>query len=392
MRRPIAALATLLLTLSVAACGSDSSGGGGSSGETISVGLLAPLTGASAQTAEQVKNVVEMRVAQVNADGGVDGKDLEVKVYDTKLDPAVATQQAQRAISQDKVAALIGPWTSTEVLAAGEVAERAKMVTITYSAAAEAVTDGKEYVFRTSPLTGDLATAMMRLGQRSGAATGALLYDNSSFGLGAKDPIEAAAEAEGFDLLNSVEYPVGASDVSSQVAAIAKDKPAAVFIAGAAGADYGLVAKAMVEQGLLVPLVGFSPIVSADALKIGGSAYSKLPGVYTIGCVDTTKPAYATLLDNYNDEYTPVEVLPEQALQAVDVVNWLVEGFGETDGKGGEDLVKALTSLAAMESVGGRTGAEQQFTSDDHDAYGDSYLVPYEVVDGTLGQADIDID
>ena len=392
MRRPIAALATLLLTLSVAACGSDSSGGGGSSGETISVGLLAPLTGASAQTAEQVKNVVEMRVAQVNADGGVDGKDLEVKVYDTKLDPAVATQQAQRAISQDKVAALIGPWTSTEVLAAGEVAERAKMVTITYSAAAEAITDGKEYVFRTSPLTGDLATAMMRLGQRSGAATGALLYDNSSFGLGAKDPIEAAAEAEGFDLLNSVEYPVGASDVSSQVAAIAKDKPAAVFIAGAAGADYGLVAKAMVEQGLLVPLVGFSPIVSADALKIGGSAYSKLPGVYTIGCVDTTKPAYATLLDNYNDEYTPVEVLPEQALQAVDVVNWLVEGFGETDGKGGEDLVKALTSLAAMESVGGRTGAEQQFTSDDHDAYGDSYLVPYEVVDGTLGQADIDID
>ena len=392
MRRPIAALATLLLTLSVAACGSDSSGGGGSSGETISVGLLAPLTGASAQTAEQVKNVVEMRVAQVNADGGVDGKDLEVKVYDTKLDPAVATQQAQRAISQDKVAALIGPWTSTEVLAAGEVAERAKMVTITYSAAAEAVTDGKEYVFRTSPLTGDLATAMMRLGQRSGAAAGALLYDNSSFGLGAKDPIEAAAEAEGFDLLNSVEYPVGASDVSSQVATIAKDKPAAVFIAGAAGADYGLVAKAMVEQGLLVPLVGFSPIVSADALKIGGSAYSKLPGVYTIGCVDTTKPAYATLLDNYNDEYTPVEVLPEQALQAVDVVNWLVEGFGETDGKGGEDLVKALTSLAAMESVGGRTGAEQQFTSDDHDAYGDSYLVPYEVVDGTLGQADIDID
>src|SRR5687768_9043712 len=70
MRRPLAALATLLLTLSVAACGSDSSGGGDSSGGTISVGLLVPLTGASAQTAEQVKNVVEMHVAQVNADDG----------------------------------------------------------------------------------------------------------------------------------------------------------------------------------------------------------------------------------------------------------------------------------------------------------------------------------
>ena len=391
MRRPIAALATLLLALSVAACGSDA-GGGDSSGGTISVGLLAPLTGASAQTAEQVKNAVEMRVAQVNADGGVDGKDLELTIYDTKLDPAVATQQAQRAISQDKVAALIGPWTSTEGLAVGEVVERSKMVTITYSAAAEAVTDGKEYIFRTSPVTGDLATAMMRLGQRSGAAAGALLYDNSSFGLGAKEPIEAAADAEGFTLVDSVEYPVGASDVAAQVAAIAKDKPGAVFIAGAAGADYGLIGKAMVEQGLLVPLVGFSPIVSPDALKIGGDAYSKLPGVYTIGCVDTTKPAYTTLLEDYNDEYTPVEVLPEQALQSVDAVNWLVEGFGETDGKGGDALVKALTSLPAMDSVGGRTGAQQQFTSDDHQGYGESYLVPYQVVDGALGQADIDID
>lgn len=391
MRRTFTALATLLLALSLAACGSDSSGGGDSS-DTINIGLLAPLTGASAQTAEQVKNVVEMRVAQINADGGVDGKDLEVEVYDTELDPAVATQQAQRAISQDKVAALVGPLTSTEALATGEIAERTKTVTITYSAAAEAVTDGKEYVFRTSPVTGDLATAMMRLGQRSGAASGALLYDNSSFGLGAKDPIEAAAEAEGFELVNSVEYPVGASDVSAQVAAIAKDKPGAVFIAGAAGADYGLIAKAMVEQGLLVPIVGFSPIVSPDAVEIGEAAYSDLPGVYTLGCVDATKPAYTELLDRYNEEYTPVAVLPEQALQAVDALNWLVEGFGKTDGKGGDDLVEALTSLPAMESVGGRSGAEQQFTSDDHAGYGEKYIVPYKVVDGELTQADIDID
>ncbi|MEO5663891.1 MAG: ABC transporter substrate-binding protein [Nocardioides sp.] len=382
----------MVLALSVAACGSDSSGGGGSSDDPITIGFLGPLTGASAQTAEQAKNAAEIRVAQINADGGVDGRDLELKVYDSKLDPAVATQQAQRAISQDKVEALIGPLTSTEVLAAGELAERLKTVLITYSAATEAITEGKEYIFRTSPLTGDLSTAMMRLGQRSGAATGALLYDNSSFGLGAKGPVEAAAETEGFQLLDSVEYPVGASDVSAQVAAIVKQKPAAVFIAGAAGADYGLIGKAMVEQGLLVPLIGFSPIVSADALKIGESAYSKLPGVYTIGCVDFTKSAYTELVDAYNKDYSPVEVLPEQALQAVDAINWLAESFGKTSGKGGEDLVKALTSLPAVESVGGRSGAEQQFTSDDHDAYGDAYIVPYKVVDGKLAPADIDID
>ena len=390
MRRAFTASATLLLALSLAACGGGSGGSG--SGDTITLGLLVPLTGAAAQTAEQVENAVELRVDQINESGGVGGKELVLEVYDTELDPASATQQAQRAISQDRVAALIGPYSSTEALAVGEVVERSRAVIIGNSAAVEAITEGKEYVFRTAPLLLDLATAIVRLGQRSGAANGVLLYDSSSFGLGAKDPIEAAAQSEGFDLVDSVEYPIGASDVSAQVAAIAKHNPGAVLVAGVAGADYGLIAKAMVEQGVDAPMIGFSPIVSADAIKIGGSAYSTLPGVYTIGCVDSTKAAYTSLLDAYNQEFSKVEVLPEQVLQAVDAVDWLAAGLEETDGQGGEELAEALTALPAVNSVGGRDGAQQQFTADDHDAYGEKYLVPYQVVDGKLSQADVDID
>ena len=393
MRRAFTTAAALLLAVSLAACGNSSSGDDeGSGGGTVTIGLLSPLTGGIAQTAEIQRNAVQLRVDQINDDGGVDGKKIELKVYDTKLDPAVATQQAQRAISQDKVTALIGPWTSTEALAVGEVVERAKVVEINSSAAAEAITEGKNYIFRTSPLTRDLTKAMVQMGSESGAASGALLHDNSSFGLGAKEPIETAAKAADFNLVDSVEYPLGATDVSAQVAAIAKNDPGVVFIAGGGGAEYGLIAKAMVEQGLNVPLIGFSPLISADAIKIAAGAYDTLPGAYTLGCLDSSKPQYKEFLEQYKEKYGEVGALPEQVLQAVDALDWIAKGLEESGGKGGDCLATALTKLPAAESLSGRAGAEQQFTADDHDGYGEAYLVPYKVENGAPVQSDINID
>ncbi|MFI5436112.1 ABC transporter substrate-binding protein [Rhodococcus baikonurensis] len=246
-----------LLSLSLAACGGGSTG---TDAESIKIGVLLPLAGPVAQTAGLMKNVAEMTAAQINAAGGVDGKNIDIEVYDTKTDPAEAAKQAQRAITQDRVTALIGAFTTPETLAVADVAERSKVVLIAPSAATPAITADKKYVFRTAPVTGDLAEGMMQVAKALGDTNGALMYDSGGLGLGAKDPIEAAAAQEGVTLTGSVQYPLNASDVSAQVSAAAKDKPGAVFIAGSAGADHGVVAKAMVEQGLKVPFIGLSPI------------------------------------------------------------------------------------------------------------------------------------
>lgn len=377
-----------LLSLSVAACGGGSTG---TDAESIKVGVLLPLAGPVAQTAGLMKNVAEMTAAQINAAGGVDGKNIDIEVYDTKTDPAEAAKQAQRAITQDKVTALIGAFTTPETLAVADVAERSKVVLIAPSAATPAITADKKYVFRTAPVTGDLAEGMMQVAKALGDTNGALMYDSGGLGLGAKDPIEAAAAQEGVTLTGSVQYPLNASDVSAQVSAAAKDKPGAVFIAGSAGADHGVVAKAMVEQGLKVPFIGLSPIGTPDAIQIAEQAYAQLPGVYTLQCTDQNNPIYQKMLADYNAAYPPVDGLTEQSVQTGVALEWIAEGLGKTGGEGGENLASALEQLPARETAGGRTGAMQQFTADDHDAYGDNYLVAYKVVDGKLTQADIDL-
>jgi len=401
MRKLLAPIAgTAIAALLLAACG-----GGGSSSETttgstspttgstseptteapsgdpIAVGVLAPLTGPVALDAERIVNIAQMQVDKANAEGGINGRPLELKVYDTKLEPETAATEAQRAITQDGVVAMIGPYATSTALAAAEVSEREGVLMMSYAAATPAITEGKKFAFRVAPLTPDLGAGQIGMAVSLGAESAVLLHDSGGFGLGAVPVIEAAAQAAGLPL-EVIEYPINASDVSAQVTAARATNAGAVLIAGSAGADYGLIAKAMAEQGFLVPLIGFSPITVPDAVKIAGEAYTQLPGVYTLQTIDPTKPEYQAFIAEYNANFEPVEQLNEQPTQAYDAINWIIEALRTVPAVTGADVASTLETLPGRVGAAGAAGSQQQFTVDSHDAYKGQYLVPYKVVDG----------
>lgn len=403
MRRTAAVMACAL-ALVAAACGSDddestsdttagSAGGddGGTAGacegsDTIKIGLLAPMTGPSAQSAKWVENATELAVEHVNEEGILGDRTFELSTYDTEFLPEVATQQAQRAITQDGVQAIVGPWSTTEALAVADVVEREGVVDINNSAATPTITEGKQFVFRTSPLTPDLAAGLVDVAVALDVENAVLMHESGGFGQGAVEPIKAAAEAAGLELSEVIQFPTSATDVSAEVATAARANPGAVLIASAAGADSGLIGKAMAEQGLEVPFIGFSPVGLPDAISIAGDAYDALPGVYTLSTADRTNPGYEELFAAYNEAYDEIEGLPEQALGAYDAVRWLGEGFAASSCEAGEALAQALETLEPRSGANGRTGSEQSFEPGDHDAFSEDYLVPYKVEDGKLVQ------
>lgn len=400
MRRTVAAMACAL-ALVAGACGSDdddestsettAGSAGGTAGacegsDAIKIGLLAPMTGGNAQSAKQVENSAKLAVGVVNAEGALGDRQVELKVYDTENLPDVATQQAQRAITQDGVDAIAGPWSTTEALAVADVVEREGVVNINYSAATETITADRTFVFRTSPITGDLAAGLVSVALALEVDNAVLLYGSGGFGQGAVDPITAAAEEAGLDLAAKVQFTDSASDVSAEVATAARSNPGAILLASSTGADSGLIGKAMAEQGLNVPLIGFSPIALPDAIQIAGEAYNQLPGVYTLSTADGTNPHHLELLEAYADEYGELDGLPEQALGVYDAVRWIGEGLAATGCESGEALASALETLPPREGVNGRAGSEQFFEAGDHDAHDTDYLVPYKLDDGELVQ------
>ncbi len=83
------------------------------SGDSIKVGALNSLSGTMAISEVTVRNAIDLAVEQINADGGVLGKQIELVAEDGASEPAVFAEKAQKLISSDCVAAVFGGWTSS---------------------------------------------------------------------------------------------------------------------------------------------------------------------------------------------------------------------------------------------------------------------------------------
>lgn len=97
----------------LAGCGAgnkaeEGSTGGTKGGDTIKIGVNLELSGAVASYGTSELSGIELAVEEINAAGGVDGKELELVKVDNKSEPAEATSAALKLITQDKVIAIIG--------------------------------------------------------------------------------------------------------------------------------------------------------------------------------------------------------------------------------------------------------------------------------------------
>ena len=110
MKRISAVLVAAALTLGgIAGC---SSGTSATSAATIKIGLNLELSGAVASYGQAEQAGAKMAADEINAAGGINGKQIELVVYDDKSDTAEATTLATKLATQDKVIAIMGPATS----------------------------------------------------------------------------------------------------------------------------------------------------------------------------------------------------------------------------------------------------------------------------------------
>ncbi len=117
-------LATVMM-LSVTACGggSDSSSGSGNESDTVKVGILHSLTGSMAISEVSVRDAEVLAINEINAAGGVLGKQIEYVEEDGASDPSTFATKAEKLIVEDEVATVFGCWTSSSRKAVKSVFE-----------------------------------------------------------------------------------------------------------------------------------------------------------------------------------------------------------------------------------------------------------------------------
>ena len=120
--------------------------------DTIKIGVTQPLTGAFAASGNYVTQGAKIAADEINANGGVLGKKIELVIEDNKSNPTEAVATAEKLIQKDKVPVMMGAWSSTLTLAVmPKLMEYSVPMVVETSSSGKITIAGNPWIFRISP-------------------------------------------------------------------------------------------------------------------------------------------------------------------------------------------------------------------------------------------------
>jgi branched-chain amino acid transport system substrate-binding protein len=373
MRRPLLrSLPLLLLGLLAAGCekkappaapapGAPAAAQGGApgpAGDTLLLGEVGSLTGSEATFGISARNGIELALNEANAAGGVKGKKLAVRVYDSQGRPEEAASAVTRLISQDRVLMILGEAASSVSLAMAEKAQVARVPMITPTSTAPEVTAKGDYIFRACFIDPFQGKVMAKFARENLKLTRvAVLQDNkSTYSIGLSDVFVREFKGLGGTIVGHESYSKGDTDFRAQLTALKRGKPEALWVPGYY-TDVGLIARQARELGLTVPLLGGDGWDSDKLFELGGSA---LDGSYFANhyAPENPDPKLQAFLAAYKKAYGSV---PDSVgALAYDTARLAIHALTEAKDLSGPAIRDALAGVKDFPGVTGKITFDAQ--------------------------------
>jgi branched-chain amino acid transport system substrate-binding protein len=247
-----------------------------SKSDTIKLGINYELSGDTATYGQSSVEGIELAIEEINAAGGIDGKQIEMVKYDNKSEAAEATTLTTRLMTQDKVLAVMGPATSGAFKATIPVALQNKIPVASGSATADDVTvdsNGvKEYAFRICFSDSYQGTGMANYALNNlGKSKAVVIMDSSSdYGKGLAENFINTFEQGGGTIVAQEAYVSGDTDFNSIITKIKGQDFDVIFIPGYYN-EAGLIIKQARDQGIDAPILGADGFDSPDLVGLAGA-------------------------------------------------------------------------------------------------------------------------
>jgi urea transport system substrate-binding protein len=197
------------------------------SGSTIKVGSLNSLSGTMAISEVTVRDAIALAVEEINAKGGVMGKQIQVVGEDGASEPTVFAEKAEKLISSDCVAAVFGGWTSSSRKAMLPVFEGANSL-LYYPVQYEGLESSKN-IFYTGATTNQQIVPALDYLKEKGVKSLYLVGSDYVFPQTANRIIKAYAGANGIEIKGEDYTPLGSTDFSTIVNKVRTADADAVF-------------------------------------------------------------------------------------------------------------------------------------------------------------------
>jgi branched-chain amino acid transport system substrate-binding protein len=261
---PTAAL-TLAATLGLSGCKKTDD-------SVINIGEVAALTGGTATFGQSSHNGTQMAVDEINAAGGLLGKQIKLHTEDDQSKQGEAGTVAKKLISRSKIKALLGEVASGRSLEMAPVAQTAGVPMISPASTNPKVTEAGDYVFRVCFIDPFQGTVMSKFALSKGWKKVAILTDSKQdYSVGLTEFFKKHFAANGGTIVGEQSYGSGDKDFKAQLTAIKAGAPDAIFASGYYN-EVALIAVQARELGISVPLLGGDGWDSASLIEVGGKA------------------------------------------------------------------------------------------------------------------------
>lgn len=358
MKKRLYLFMTLLLTLSLlAGCAQSTNEASSNVPETIKVGLNYELSGGVATYGQGLTSGIELAVEEINKNGGVLGKQVELVKVDNKSDNAEAASVSSRLATRDKVVAILGAATSGNTKAASPAANENKVPLISASATADDVTvdsNGKvrEFIFKTCFSDSFQGVTMANFAFNDlNLKNAAVLIDNTSdYSKGLAKNFKETFTKLGGTVLTEEAYQAKDTDYKAVLTNIKAKNPDVLYVPGYYE-EVGLIVKQARELGLDVTVLGGDGYDSPKLLEIAGAeALNKVYYTNHYSSMDNA-PDVVKFKEAFNAKYSK-EADAFNAL-GYDLAYFLADALERA---GVADSLKLKDALASTSGFKGITG------------------------------------
>src|SRR5437764_4670706 len=269
--------------------------------QAIKIAGLVELSGTGTTSGTNFNDGVKLAVKEINAAGGILGRQIDYTASDTQTNPGVAKALAQKAVD-DGAYVVMGPVFSGSIVVSMAETKRAEIPNFTGGEAANITQQGNPYIFRTSFTQ---STAMPKLAKyikdNVKAKSVAMIWVNNDFGKGGHDSMLKALEAQGIKVTADVPTDPGQVDFSGAVLKVKQANADALFVY-TNEEESARALRELKKQGYDKPIIGETTLTGQKVIERAGDAANG--ALAHVGLtVDAPQPTIKAFDEKFQKEY-----------------------------------------------------------------------------------------
>jgi len=355
--------------------------GAAQAADNLKIGSFLAVTGPASFLGDPELKTLQLYVDELNANGGVDGRQIELIHYDTGGKAKEAVNFAKRLIKKDRVDLIVGGSTSGTTLAAMPIVEKAGVPFISLAGSIKIVEPVNKWVFKT-PHTDRMAAAkIFEDMKKRDIAKVALISGDGGFDKSGRAQCLELAPEYGIEIVADESYGNKDTDMTTQLTKIRNTDAQAILNFGF-GTGPAIVTKNVRQLGIELPLYQSHGVASKKYIGLAGEAAEgvRLPAAALLVAdklsdSDVQKPVLIAYKSKYEAAHGDVSTFGGHAYDGLMMAAEAVQRAGSTDKAKVRDEIEATKGFIG-------TGGVFTMSAEDHLGLGLDAFKMLEIRDG----------